>query len=117
MGLTHREQFNKRHGFDKDASHSKADIKKVTGIPSWALDEIYDRGIGAHETNLKSVRLKGSFIKNVDAPASAKLSPEQWAMARIYAFINKIEAGRTLNHDIDVFKKVKHLIKSPSKLK
>jgi hypothetical protein len=49
---------------------------------------VYDRGIGAYKTQPKSVRLKGSFVKNVDAPLSKKLSKEQWATARVYSFIN-----------------------------
>jgi hypothetical protein len=34
------------------------------------------------------VRLKGSFEKGVDAPMSMKLSKEQWAMARVYSFLD-----------------------------
>jgi hypothetical protein len=32
--------------------------------------------------------MKGSFKKGVNAPMSKKLSKEQWAMARVYSFIN-----------------------------
>lgn len=64
-------------------------------MPLNALRKVYDRGIGAAKTNLESVRLKPgtkygpAFKKNVDAPRSAKLSPEQWAYGRVYAFVMK----------------------------
>ena len=60
-----------------------------SGIPVGALREVYNRGVGAWKTNIKSVRLKSTGEKNVDAPRSAKLGREQWAMARVNAFINK----------------------------
>ena len=46
--------------------------------------------------------MKGSYRKGVDAPRSAKLSAEQWGMARVYSFVNKIEKGSKLNHDTDL---------------
>ena len=52
------------------------------------LREVYNRGIGAYKTQGKSVRLKGSYVKNVDAPMKAKLSKEQWAYARVYSFLD-----------------------------
>jgi hypothetical protein len=60
-----------------------------SGIPVAALTEVYDRGIGAWKTNIFSVRLKSTGEKNVNAPRSAKLGREQWAMARVNAFIDK----------------------------
>ena len=59
-----------------------------SGIPLGALKEVYDRGIGAWKTNVASVRLK-SGEKDPSAPRSAKMGKEQWAMARVNAFINK----------------------------
>jgi len=52
------------------------------------LQEVYNRGIGAYKTNPLSVRMKGTFKKGVNAPMSQKLSKEQWAMARVYSFID-----------------------------
>jgi len=89
MPLTHKQQFNKRHGFDKDESHSLAEVAKISKMKKGDLQEVYNRGIGAYKTNPGSVR------KNVK-------SPEQWAMARVYAFVNKIEKGVKLNHDTDL---------------
>jgi len=106
MGLTHKQQFNKRHNQDKDQSNSKSDIAKLSGISKSILDEVYDRGVGAYKSNPESVRTK-SGEKNAKAPMSAKMSKEQWAIARVYAFVNKIESGKKLNHDTDLRDKIK----------
>jgi hypothetical protein len=94
MVLTNKQQYNKRHGFNKDEPHSKKEISKISKIPIKILDDVYDRGIGAYFTNPSSVR------KSVK-------SPEEWAMARVYSFVNKIEGKLKLNHDIDLFDKIK----------
>ena len=57
-----------------------------SGIPIGALKAVYDRGIGAWKTNPESVRLK-SGEKNYSASRAGKMSKEQWAMARVNAFI------------------------------
>ena len=58
-------------------------------MPFSALKMVYNKGLGAYNTNPQSVRLKGSFKKNVDAPLSMKLSPQQWGMGRVFAFVMK----------------------------
>lgn len=85
-GATHRENVLKRLGLSE--SQSLSDLAKASKVPLSILQEVYDRGIGAYKTNPTSVRLKGSFVKNVKAPMSAKLSKEQWAMARVYSFLD-----------------------------
>ena len=35
-----------------------------------------------------SVRMKGSYKKGVNAPMSMKLSKENWAMARVYSWLD-----------------------------
>lgn len=57
-------------------------------MPVSILQQVYDRGIGAYKTNPVSVRLAGSYVKNVPAPMSMKLSKEMWAMARVYSFLD-----------------------------
>ncbi len=57
---------------NKMEAHNKKSKHKVT---MRMLQAVYDRGIGAYKTNPSSVR------------PSVK-SPEQWAMARVYASIN-----------------------------
>ena len=92
---TNREKFLKKHGLPMDTHLSLIEISKKADMPLNALRKVFDRGIGAAKTNLESVRLKPgtkygpAFKKNVDAPRSAKLSPEQWAYGRVYAFVMK----------------------------
>jgi hypothetical protein len=73
------------------------ELSRFAGVPISTLQVVYNRGIGAYKTNPESVRLKGSFEKNVDAPMSMKLSKEQWGMARVYSFLD----GST-KHDTDL---------------
>ena len=57
-------------------------------IPIRALQEVYNRGIGAWKTNPASVRLM-SGEKNYSTSRAGKMSKEQWANARVNAFIEK----------------------------
>ena len=86
---TNREAFLKRHGLPADTSLSLQEIAALSGMPFSALRMVYNKGVGAYHTNPESVRLKGSFKKDPSAPLSAKLSPQQWGMARVYAFVMK----------------------------
>jgi len=86
-GSTHRESVLEKYGLP-DKSYSIAKLAKVSGVPKDILQEVYNRGVGAYKTQGKSVRLKHSFVKNVDAPMSKKLSKEQWGYARVYSFLN-----------------------------
>ena len=87
IGGTHRKNVIKKLGL-QDEGHSIAELAKASGIPRKTLQEVYNRGIGAYNTQPSSVRMKGTFKKGVDAPMSQKLSKEQWAMARVYSFID-----------------------------
>jgi hypothetical protein len=87
IGGTHRKNVIKKLGL-QDEGHSLAELAKASGIPRKTLQEVYNRGIGAYSTQPSSVRMKGTFKKGVDAPMSQKLSKEQWAMARVYSFID-----------------------------
>jgi len=71
---SYKNKFNAKYGFAKDASHSIADIAKLTGYKKAGLEIVYNKGIGAYKTNPSSVRPQ---VK----------SPEQWAMARIYSAV------------------------------
>lgn len=106
---TNKQDWNKRHNFKKDESHSKSEIAKISKIPKKVLDEAYDRGVGAYKSNPESVRLKGTFKKDPKAPLSKKLSKERWAMARVYSLVNKIEGRKKLNHDRDLLKDIPKL--------
>lgn len=59
-------------------------------MPKEALQEVYNRGVGAWKSNIASVRLRGSFAKNPDTnryPRAARLGKQQWAIARVYSFV------------------------------
>lgn len=110
---TYRQKFNKKFGQDKDQSNSKSKISKLSGIPRSILDDVYDRGIGAYKTNPQSVRMKGTFKKNVKAPLSQKLSKEQWAISRVYAFVMKtLNPREPQNQDKDLIKKARAILKN-----
>lgn len=85
---TNRKNFLKLHGLP-DVSLSLNDISTLSGMPVDALQAVYNRGIGAWKTNPESVRDKFSFHKTGKAPRQTKLGKEQWAMARVYAFVMK----------------------------
>ena len=104
--MTNREEYLKRHNLPKDTSLSKREIARISKIPIKILDDVYDRGIGAYKSNPQSVRTKEGK-KDPKAPLSRKMSKEQWAMARVYSFVNKIEGRRKLNHDTDLAAKIK----------
>ncbi len=64
----------------------------MTGVAVADLRTIEDRGRGAWKTNISSVRLKKDFSKNPDMnkyPRSARLTPEQWGRARVYAWLDQ----------------------------
>ena len=86
-GKTHRESFLTKHNL-ADKSYSLPQLAKISKVPVAILKEVYSRGLGAAKTQPDSVRLKGSFVKNVKAPRSAKLPARQWAMARVYSFLD-----------------------------
>ena len=86
-GATRRENFLSANKLE-DKSYSLKELSTISKVPMKILREVYNRGIGAYKTQGKSVRLKGSYVKNVDAPMSMKLSKEQWAMARVYSFLD-----------------------------
>lgn len=67
------------------ALHRKA---MMSGMPYSTLLNVYRRGIGAWKTNPESVRLK-SGEKNYKASRAGKMGKEQWAMARVNAFVEK----------------------------
>ena len=73
--MTYKQLFNKKFKYPIDKSHSLKDISKITGYKLSGLQIIFNKGIGAFRTHRSSVRPQ---VK----------SPEQWAMARVYASIN-----------------------------
>lgn len=94
--MTHRENFLRKNNL-KDKGYSLSDLSTISGLKKRTLQEVYNRGIGAYKTNPQSVRMKGTFEKGVNAPMSQKLSKEQWAMARVYSFLDGSQ-----KHDTDL---------------
>jgi len=86
--MTHRENFLKKKGLSADRSYSLKELSKFAGVPISTLQVVYNRGIGAYKTNPESVRVEGTFKKDASVPLSMKLSKEQWAMARVYSFLD-----------------------------
>lgn len=101
--MTNRSEYFKRHNIDKGDSLSLAEMSKLSKVSKSILQKVYDRGIGAHKTNPGSVR----NVKGVKGGPGKKLSKEQWAYARVYSFLNKIEGKKKLNHDEDLAEKIK----------
>ncbi len=104
--MTNKQDFNKRHKQPANESNKIQEVSKLSGIKLSILEDVYDRGLGAHRSNPGSVRTK-SGAKDPKAPMSKKMSKEQWGMARVYSFVNKVEGKKKLNHDLDLAKKIK----------
>jgi hypothetical protein len=76
MVVTNSQAFKKRHGIPEEQGLSLAQVSKLSGMSRAALQQVYNRGIGAYKTNPESVR-------------PTVQSKEQWAMARVYSFVMK----------------------------
>ncbi len=71
---TYKEKFNKKYGFKKDASHSIAEIARLSGYKVSGLRTIKKKGEGAYHSNPQSVRPQ---VK----------SAQQWGTARVYSAV------------------------------
>jgi len=102
--MTHKKDFLKKYGLPDTTSLSIEDISMLTGIPTEALQIVYNRGIGAHRAPgggvSKSVRLHSGekFFGNV--PASARMGKERWAAARVYSFVMGGKTFKTTDSDV-----------------
>jgi len=88
---TYKEKFNKKYGFPKSASHSMAEISRLTGYKISGLRTIKRKGQGAFVSNPQSVRPQ---VK----------SATQWGIARVYS---AVMGGKAAKVD------AKHLTKNP----
>ncbi len=103
MQRTHRYNFYKKHNLDTKDSLSIEEIAEIANVPVEALNEIASRGRGAWSSNVASVRLKDTFMKNPDTskyPRSMRLSASQWAFARIFSFLDNGRTYYTADADI-----------------
>jgi len=76
MVMTYKQKFNRKYKQPLNQSNSLSQISKLTGYKRSGLQTIYNKGVGAYRSNPGSVR-------------PSVRSPEQWAMARVYASVNK----------------------------
>ena len=88
MGLTYKQKFNKKHGFEKNKSHSIAEIARLSNIKYNNARKIVEKGKGAYFSNPKSVRPQ---VK----------SPTQWGIARLYS---AVMGGKAKRIDKDLLK-------------
>jgi hypothetical protein len=108
--MTHRIKWLKKNGYDTNKSYSINQLSEMSKVSKGDLQKIFNRGVGARKTNPSSVRLKRSFKKDPSKPLRMKLSGRQWGMARIYAFLNKIDMIKKgelkkINQDPDIAQK------------
>jgi len=87
--MTYKNKFNKKYGFNKDKSHSIAEIARLTGYKVGGLRKIVKKGEGAYFSNPSSVR---PMVK----------SARQWGVARLYS---AIMGGKAKKIDKDLLKK------------
>ena len=73
MSVSNSVIFKAKHGISPSEGLSLEEIAKLSGMPKAALQEVYNKGVGAFKTNPSSVRPSVN-------------SPEQWAMGRVYSF-------------------------------
>jgi len=112
---THRERVIERLGL-KNKNHSLLTLSKASHIPLSILKECYSRGMGAyfsggiHGHPSSSVRMKGTFVKGIDAPISQKLPQKMWAMGRCYSLVDSALFGAPIKHDFDLHRKIHDLL-------
>jgi len=99
---SHRHRFLRKFELDPKLNYSLTQLSAVSRVPTSILQEVYNRGIGAYNTNIESVRLKKDFSKdpNPSIPAKDRLSKEQWAFARVYSFLNRGKTYKTADADL-----------------
>jgi|TARA_R100000951_G_scaffold75449_1_gene63588 hypothetical protein len=85
---TYKQKFNKKYGFEKDASHSIKEIASKGGISYRNALKIVEKGRGAYSTNPQSVRPQ---VK----------SAQQWGIARLYSVVM---GGKARKIDKDLLK-------------
>ena len=76
MSVPNSKLFKIKHGISPSEGLSLEEISKLSGMPRAALQEVFNKGVGAFKTSPGSVR------------PSVK-SAEQWAMGRVYSFVMK----------------------------
>jgi len=92
MVITNKEAFLRRHNLPPNTSLSMAEMSKLSGVPTAALQRVYNRGVGAWESSAKGIRRLSDGQKDYSNSRVGKMSKEQWAYARLYAFLAKTKS-------------------------
>jgi hypothetical protein len=87
MVETNKQKFNKKYGFEKNASHSIREIASKAGISYRNALKIVEKGRGAHKSNPQSVRRASDGKKVGGASLKGKMSATQWGIARLYSAV------------------------------
>ena len=92
MPIINSNEFKKIHNIPLTSSLSLKQISQLSKMPLKALQEVFNKGVGAYYTNPSSVR---PHVK----------SPEQWAYARVYSFVMKRKStfGKADKHIADKY--------------
>jgi len=108
MSTTFKNKYNNKFNQPLNKANSISDISKQTGIKKSILQDVFDRGVGAAETNPSSVRSKSGNKRSGGYPLYNRMSGEQWGYGRLYGFVMKnpkqVNIGKP---DRDLFKKIK----------
>jgi len=105
---TFKQKFNIKYGFNKDEPHSISEIAKITGIKKSIIQEAYNRGSGAYESNPTSVRNKQGNKREGGYAPSKRMSKEAWSFGRSYGLVmnNRKQTGKG-QPDRDLWEKIK----------
>ena len=76
MSVPNSKLFKIKHGISPSEGLSLEEIAKLSGMPRAALQEVFNKGVGAFKTSPGSVR---PSVKSAD----------QWAFGRVYSFAMK----------------------------
>lgn len=97
---THRENVLRNLGLPLDSSLSVKELAKITKIPEAALQEVYNRGIGAWKSSAVGIRRLSDGKKDYSTSRVGKMSKEQWAYGRLMSFLDRGKTFRTTDADI-----------------
>ena len=87
MVETYKQKFNKKYGFEKNASHSIREIASKAGISYKNALKIVEKGRGARRSNPQSVRRASDGKKVGGSSLRGKMSADQWGIARLYSAV------------------------------
>ena len=74
---SYKQKFNKKYGFSLNEPHNLNEISKITKVKKSILQQVFNRGVGAHKSNIASVRLKSGKKNYKILDPSKKMTAEQ----------------------------------------